>query len=55
MKNSFSLLLTNCSPKINYYEGYIFNYQNEPLSGLKVYQQEDSIDISGYTNKKGFF
>ncbi|MBL3657557.1 carboxypeptidase-like regulatory domain-containing protein [Fulvivirga sediminis] len=46
---------TSCEQKLSdHYRGYVFNYNNEPLSGVKV-----SVDgfPSKYThtNKKGYF
>ncbi|HZH73436.1 MAG TPA: hypothetical protein VFD91_13145 [Mariniphaga sp.] len=60
MKNIFikSLLflsLTKCNSSISYYEGHICNLKREPMSGLEVYQREDSLNISGLTDTTGFF
>ena len=49
------VMAISCSQKISYYEGYIYNSENKPLSNLFIYAENDSINIKGYTDENGFF
>ena len=51
----FVVMAISCSQKISYYEGYIYNSENKPLSNLFIYAENDSINIKGYTDENGFF
>ena len=55
LKSLLFLFITKCSDNISYYEGHIYSSKKEPISDLKVYQREDSLNISGTTDKNGFF
>ncbi|MBL3657555.1 peptidase associated/transthyretin-like domain-containing protein [Fulvivirga sediminis] len=46
---------TSCEQKLSdHYRGYVFNYNNEPLSGVKVYAIGFPSKYT-HTNKKGYF
>ncbi len=56
-KNLLLLLIINiivaCSPKVIFYEGYIYNMKKKTISGLKVCVQDNNECT--ITNEKGFF
>ena len=47
-------IFIQCKTGINYYQGYIFNIDNSPIKGLKVYEKNDRYNHS-ITNKDGYF
>ena len=48
------LFLFACDSKIEYYQGYICDQYKNPIANLKIYAKEDSENIIGITDEKGW-
>ncbi len=46
--------LIQCKSNINYYQGFIYDMNNNPVINLKVYEKHNKENYS-LTNKKGYF
>ena len=44
-----------CRTQINYYQGYIYDFDRQPIVGVKVYSPYDTIGTFGITDSNGFF
>ena len=48
------LFLLSCKKKIDYYQGYLYDTNNNPIENLIVYEKYNKKSFSR-TNKKGLF
>ena len=48
------LFLFAYNSKIEYYQGYICDQHKNPMANLKIYAKEDSENIIGITDEKGW-
>jgi hypothetical protein len=45
-----------CSDRVNdFYEGYIYNENNQPLEGVQIIEDYPKLASKGLTNNKGYF
>jgi len=50
----FVIILASCSNKIDYYHGYVYNTENEPIKNLKI-EEDDDLKSHSYTDENGYF